>query len=58
MRPLPSFPSLDQSAFELITNNGTAAMYAGQHSLIFSRGHGQDVTLNMEISASAVRLLY
>ena len=51
-------PRLNAKSFELTTNNGTAATYAGEHTLIMSRGHGAEVTMTVDISAPSLRRLY
>lgn len=50
--------ALNAKSFELTTNNGTAATYAGEHTLIMSRGHGAEVTMTVDISAPSLRRLY
>ena len=40
-----------QETFALVTRNGSKNLYSGEHSLIFSRGHGPDVRLNYTFSS-------
>jgi len=37
-------------SFALVNENGVRTMYPGLHYVIFSRGHGTDVVLNVTIS--------
>merc|ERR1712050_440718 len=39
----------------LTNGDGDYALYAGTHHVVFSRGHGEEVTLSVEIQAGAVR---
>jgi len=41
--------TLDRKVFQITNKSGEKVLYPGQHSLIFSRGHGVDVTFTMTL---------
>jgi beta-glucosidase len=45
-----AFPPFDAQSFALVSKNGTKVVYPGQHSLVFSRGHGTEIVLNFTLS--------
>ena len=44
-----AFSPFDAEAFSLVTTNGSKAVYPGGHSLVFSRGHGEEIQLNFTL---------
>ena len=45
-----AFPLFGEQTFSLVTKNGSTLLYPGEHALIFSRGHGKEVTLSFTLS--------
>lgn len=41
--------SLPMTAFALVTANGNRTIYHGNHSVVFSRGHGQEVVIPITV---------
>ena len=40
---------VDETAFSLVTNDGTKTVYRGEHAMILSRGVGDDQVLKVDI---------
>lgn len=45
------FRPFEQKSFELVNADGNRSLYTGQHSLIFSRGHGTEEVINITLPA-------
>ena len=45
-----AFPAFDAKTFELVNATGGNTLYTGEHALVFSRGHGEEVSLNFTLS--------
>eukprot|EP01052_Picozoa_sp_SAG31_P027907 SAG31_NODE_2650_length_5298_cov_1.690710_6_plen_157_part_00 len=43
------FQQFESSKFELIDAMGNKTLYPGAHSLVFSRGHGNEATINVTL---------
>jgi hypothetical protein len=48
-----AFPPFNAASFALVSKNGSQVVYPGQHSLVFSRGHGTEIVLNFTAPASS-----
>ena len=44
--------ALSAEALELVNATGGRQLYAGAHTLLFSRGHGVDVAINVTVGAT------
>lgn len=43
------FPPFERKSFELVNADGNRTLYPGEHSLVFSRGHGAEVAVNVTL---------
>ena len=43
---------LRQEVLELVNATGGRQLYAGSHALVFSRGHGAEVAINVTVDAA------
>ena len=43
------FRPFERKSFELVNADGNRTLYSGEHSLVFSRGHGAEVAINVTL---------